>query len=713
MIITLENIEIHFSGNIFLFVLGFLTAALFTFYIYRYTIPNISKSYKIFLITIRSITLLLLLILIFEPILTYTNKLFITPSNLIFVDNSKSISVNKDKDEINSLINNFDKKSDYKLFTFGSKAEAIDKDSLSKINYKEATTNFNDILKYISNNYSEISSLTIISDGNITDGASPLYETEKYNFPIYTIGIGDTTIVKDVFISKTNFNKYIYANTPTIISVVVNNIMLSGETVYVSFYEDDKLIERKNISLSKDGLNNLSFDYLPKFFGEKKLRIKIDSAEGEDNFLNNVNTFFINVLKSKIRILLIAGSPSNDLSILKTSLNGNKDYLVKSLTYISDNTFLEKGNINNLLDSSDIFFLIGFPSSSTNTDFIAKIKNKINIDNKPLLFILSNNVDYGKLELISDELPFNLNNPNNNIDEVMTSIVKEELTNPILQISDTEILKHWNNLSPVFQSITEFVAKPGTKVLSQIVINNITINKPLIISSNIAGKRSISILASSIWRWKLIGDKSENNLFDKIIFNCVKWLNTNDNVKKVIIKPIKKLFALNEDVEFTAQIYDESLNPISNADVNAIVKDIKTNTTTNIIFTSKGNGLYEGIMQTNVSGDYSFISSALLNGKKLGDDSGKFNIGEVDLELTNTKLNSELLKSISKNTNGMYFTISDKEKYIQLIREKNKNNKTEKIIKSEISLWSDSWFLIIIVLLFSIEWFIRKRLNMM
>jgi len=184
-------------------------------------------------------------------------------------------------------------------------------------------------------------------------------------------------------------------------------------------------------------------------------------------------------------------------------------------------------------------------------------------------------------------------------------------------------------------------------------------------------------------------------------------------VKKVIIKPIKKLFALNEDVEFTAQIYDESLNPISNADVNAIVKDIKTNTTTNIIFTSKGNGLYEGIMQTNVSGDYSFISSALLNGKKLGDDSGKFNIGEVDLELTNTKLNSELLKSISKNTNGMYFTISDKEKYIQLIREKNKNNKTEKIIKSEISLWSDSWFLIIIVLLFSIEWFIRKRLNMM
>jgi len=711
--LAMENIGIHFTGNIFLLILGSLSAIFFTIYAYRITIPNISKAYKIFLITIRSIAVLLLLLLIFEPILTYMNKLTITPYNLIFVDNSKSISVNKNINEIKSLINNFNNKENVNVYTFGSKITEIDKDSLNRIDYSEASTDFSKIFKFISNNNFDISSLTIISDGNITEGISPIYESEKLNFPIYTIGIGDTTIKKDVSISKVDFNKYIYTNTPTQISATINNTLFPNKTVYVSFFEDNKLIERKNIALTKDGINNLSFDYLPADYGEKKLSIKIENLVVEENINNNTKTFFINVLKSKLKILLISGSPSNDLSILKTTLNGNKDYSVNSLTLISNNTFLEKENINNLLDSSDIYFLIGFPSISASTEFITKIKNKINVEKKPFLFLLSNNIDFVMLNLIIDELPFNLNNTNNNVNEVIPSVIKSELSNPILQISDEDILKSWNNLPPVYQSISDFIVKPGAKVLSEIVLNNIQIKKPLIISNNIAGKRSISILASEIWRWKLIGENGKNNFFDRLIFNSVKWLNSDENKKRIIIKPAKKLFALNEDVEFTAQIYDESLNPISNADVNAIVKHIKTNTSTNINFTSKGNGLYEGVLQTNVSEDYSFTGTASLNGKLLGNDSGKFNIGEIDQELANTKLNSELLKLISNNTNGLYFPISKANEFVKLLSDKKMNNETTKLIKSEISLWSDEWFLIIIVLLFSIEWFIRKRLNMM
>jgi len=79
--LAMENIGIHFTGNIFLLILGSLSAIFFTIYAYRITIPNISKAYKIFLITIRSIAVLLLLLLIFEPILTYMNKLTITTYN--------------------------------------------------------------------------------------------------------------------------------------------------------------------------------------------------------------------------------------------------------------------------------------------------------------------------------------------------------------------------------------------------------------------------------------------------------------------------------------------------------------------------------------------------------------------------------------------------------------------------------------------------------
>jgi hypothetical protein len=43
----------------------------------------------------------------------------------------------------------------------------------------------------------------------------------------------------------------------------------------------------------------------------------------------------------------------------------------------------------------------------------------------------------------------------------------------------------------------------------------------------------------------------------------------------------------------------------------------------------------------------------------------------------------------------------------------NSSASKEKLIISEIRLWSDEWLLIIVILLFATEWFIRKRAGML
>ena len=260
---ALENISITFSSSPFFFIIGILIISFFTYYIYKYTIPQISKPIKIFLIVLRSLSMVLLLLLIFEPILTITKKIIVKPLNLIFVDKSKSMSINNEYKDVIDFLEDLKSNADVKFFTFGSKVNSIDPDSLNKIKMAEPSTNFEKIFEEIKEMQVDISSLTIISDGNITDGLSPINESEKLSFPIYTIGIGNTSIDKDVSIKKVTYNKFIYANTHTTVSTVIENEKLNGSEAIVTLFDEEKLVEQKNIIISKDGINNVSFSFKP------------------------------------------------------------------------------------------------------------------------------------------------------------------------------------------------------------------------------------------------------------------------------------------------------------------------------------------------------------------------------------------------------------------------------------------------------------------
>jgi hypothetical protein len=164
-------------------------------------------------------------------------------------------------------------------------------------------------------------------------------------------------------------------------------------------------------------------------------------------------------------------------------------------------------------------------------------------------------------------------------------------------------------------------------------------------------------------------------------------------------------------VEFSAQVYDESFNPVNDAEVklNINSKDSKDEINLNSI----GGGLYEGSISFANNGDYSFKGVASINGKSLGEDKGTFNIGDVEIELVDARMNYEFLSLLATQTKGQYF---DPDKFSELIvklNEINRNSSKEKIITSEIRLWSDEWLLVIVILLFAMEWFLRKRSGML
>ena len=126
-----------------------------------------------------------------------------------------------------------------------------------------------------------------------------------------------------------------------------------------------------------------------------------------------------------------------------------------------------------------------------------------------------------------------------------------------------------------------------------------------------------------------------------------------------------------------------------------------------------GLGLYEGSININETGDFRFSGEAYVDGAILGKDNGNFNVGEIDLEMINPIMNFSLLNLLANNSNGEFYIPDNYKPLLTKINQLNKLSSKEKILKSEITLWSDTWMLLIAIFLFSLEWFIRKRSGML
>lgn len=710
-----DKINISLSYHWLILILLIAIALIFTIYSYRFTLPPISNLKKSFLIILRFISLLLLISIFFEPILSLQKKIEVQPAHLIFIDNSKSISSVDKKDTLNQIITNlFNTKdllkgNDIRIFSFGSEVNELKDFNNQQIKFDEKTTNLsrifrlNEILKD-ENKQVNAASITILTDGIINNGVNPTYQAEKLGLPVFIFAVGDSTRKKDILIKNVLFNEKVFLNNPSTISATINNFGYSDSRINVSLLEESKILDSQVITLSSSGVNTVNFNYLPTQKGERKLQIKVDQLEDESNKSNNLYPFFINVSEDKTRILLISGSPNPDLTFIKKALETDENYLVNSLTQIDPERFLEQ-DIKSKLDSADILFLINFPNKYTSDDLLNQIKNKILNRKTPFFLMLNNDVDLNKLKQLENELPVKLENTSDNYikaqpDINFRSTEKFDLINNIAE-------GDWNKLPPILYPPNLASAKAESRVISYIKTETNKMKLPLIVQRNLASSRSISFVGKEFWRWKLQTSVDNLNLFDILILNTARWLSANDGNRQFKVKTLKKFYSAMDEVEFVAEFYDELLNPINNGNIEITIKGGKESKSLQL--TDLGNGLYEGKIVLSNPGDYSFSARARLNNSTLHSASGKFNVGDIDIELIDLRMNYEFLSELAKRTNGELFSPTDFDLYLNKIKDLNKRTVYVKTVESQIRLWSNEILLIIVIILFSIEWFIRKQ----
>jgi len=672
-------------------------SASLSFLLYRNDkyLKEVSKLVKYLLVGLRFLVLFFITFFLIKPFISSTKKEFFKPQLLILQDNSQSILLNKDslyyKDDFiqkhQKLYEDLEKNDiNYSVYSFSDTLV-----SNRKFKFNQKTTNISEALKQAIdlNIEHNIGGILLLSDGINNKGRDPYYLSKTLQVPIYTVGLGDTNSTSDVKIETIIINKigFTEQQIPFSIDIASENIEESSATFSIS--ENEKILFQKTININKSNFYQTIEKYLPSLpTGLHALEFKIDEQIGEYNIENNKQTVYINIVDSKQKILLLSSAPHPDIAAINSVLSK------------VSNIEFESYNIRNFKGQIEDYNLIILDQLPDKKNPISSILTKIKTNNTPVLSIVSNLTDLKHLNTLNADITFAHSLKKN---EWLELEVNTEFS---LFNLDDDLSEFLNQVPPIVAPMLKYKSENNNSILAYQKIKGIATEKPAILFTETENSKFGFILGEGLWKWKLFNFQNDGNFnqFTNLILKITQYLSIK-TPKDAFIVDIKNQFEEYEAVEIHAQLYNSSLELVKNKEITFVYKDENKNEFKHSL-SSKKSGYYTNLGMLK-PGKYSYTISTKLKQKEIS-KSGFFVVVPSMLEHKQLTANHQLLKAISENTNGIYF---DNDNWINIATTLKDNPHFKTKVYSTKSL-SDlihlKWILFLIVVLLSIEWFIRK-----
>ncbi|MCW3084057.1 MAG: hypothetical protein JWP12_1423 [Bacteroidetes bacterium] len=640
----------------------------------------------------RFLAVTLLALLLLSPLLKTINREVEKPVIIVAQDNSESLIAGKDsafykkeyKEKLQKLMDQLGDKYEVRAYSFADNVKELS--SADSLTFKGKQTDISSLFDEIETRYSNrnVGAVILASDGLYNKGANPVYTSSKIKVPVYTIALGDTTIKKDIILSKVDHNRVAYLGNQFPLEVVVDAKQLKGKTSALTITKGNTSLFSQTINFNSDAYTTTVPVLLDaKEVGLQHYKVKLSALPEEVSTANNAQNLFIDVLDARQKILILADAPNPDVAAIKEALEANLNYEVESYTIDNFDKPIQKYNLVILHQ------LPGVRSTAS------KILAEITAAEIPVWSFSGANA------ILKNDLTLASASPRTNESEPVL-----EANFPLFTISDQlrQAVKDFPAVLCPFGSAT---ADNNSNVLFYQRIGVVDTKTPMMLFSSIGTAKTAIFTGEGIWRWRLQDFAAHGNhdLFNEFVSKTVQYLSV--KVDKSFFRIItKNNFLENEPIEMEGEVYNDSYELINTPEV-SIVFTNADNKKFDYTFSKTSNAyrLNSGMLPV---GEYKYDAKVKV-GEKVYTQHGEFSISALQVELTNTTADHQLLFNLAQKHNGEMVNVNDMEKLSEKLnaREDIKTvSYSEKKLTDVINL---KWIFFIVLALISMEWFMRKR----
>lgn len=670
---------------------GLIYAALLYYREFRY---EFSLNRRIFMGVLRGVAVAFIAFFLLSPFFRSVTRKVESPIVIVAQDQSASLVAIADsafyKNEypllMDATVEAIDRNFDVHTYAFGNNfREGIDFD------FSDKQTDISEVLLEVQSRYQNrnVGALILASDGIFNHGIHPNYVLQYLPFPVYTIALGDTVPRRDAAIVNVAHNRIAYLNNSFPLEIHLRGVLLDGSSSTLRVLKDGELLFTERITFTGNNDNKfVPVELNADKAGLQRYRVEILPVGDETLTSNNVRDVFIEVLESRQRILVLFGSPHPDITAIRQTLESQRNYEV-----VTDEASLFTGNPKE-------YGLVILHQVPSRRQAYSSLIRKIHDADVPVLHILGSGSDLNVFNTLG--YGFTIEGSSNRTDEILPA-ANEAFSLFTLSNEFNEVLRFF---PPLFSPAGTYRGSIAGNVLFYRQIGSLKTDAPLVFFNEISGRKTGIIAGEGIWRWRLanFARRGNHDAFNELLTKSIQYLALRERKERFMVQA-KNTWDENETIEFSAEFYNESFEPITIPEIEMVISDEAGN---NYPFAfSRSRNMYSLRVGSLPPGNYLYAASTRWNQESY-EVRGAFSVLPLQMEYTNTVADHRLLHSLAQRFGGEMFFPSDMQNLPEILAQREDMRPVFYLEKSYLELIDVKWLLAVLLFLLTAEWIIRR-----
>ena len=722
------------------YALAFAIAILFAWLAYARVAVTLSPRQRALLITLRALTLLLLVVFLLRPVRLVPAEGARDSVVAILVDTSRSMRladadgprIDRARGLAQQLQSQLASEHQVDLLGFG---EVLARSDAAQLTADARRSDLTGALASLADRYRgrQLAGIVVISDGGDTSPQDVAHT--RFDVPVFAVGVGSRSL-RDREVVNLTAGEPLLSGSSIDLSVSIATSGLGTAPVELRLTENGRARETRRVTPDADRATlHEVFTVSPALDRETIYTVTIPADGSELVAENNTRSVLVPPQGRRRRVLLVEGAPGFEHTFLKRALGRD--------AALETDSVVRKGHDE---QGRDTFFIqaassrsealaAGYPRTRAELfaydavffgniegDFFSREQLEMTADfvatrGGGLLVFGARSFERAGLAgtALEQVLPIDLTDRRQGL--ARTAMGKQPAANalaltidgaahPATRLGSTrdESRKRWAQLPALSAVATAGGPRPGAQVLA--VSGAEGGARPLLVSQRYGNGRSMIFAGEAAWRWRMMLPASDDT-YELVWRQLARWVAGGATERIEIPASAVALPGTTENL--SVLVRDAEFKPVANAEVSVrVTAPGGDERVLAAALADPAEGRYAAAVRFDQAGVYKVAADVRRGAEMLGAVSRPLLVGGVDVELAEPIINEAVLRRVAETSGGKYVSAADAGSIARAIAEHEIGERPTEMR----DIWHTGYSLAAIVLLLACEWLLRRHVGL-